>query len=1128
MKSCEQTYKELLCRLRRLRRFLQVNEWLTSAALAVIVLACAAVLLPAFALLFRAQGTARWLLSFLFFAAACGALALLLKVPVQWIWRRDSGDMSDLALRVGRAVGTVRDRFANAMQVYREQRYGPLHTVSRSLAEEALTAAAQEIADFEFTSVVDRRPTRRLGTAAVACAGLAVFLWFGVPQFLADGFGALLHPAIGPLVMEEVIQVAPGDTAIIKGESLTVDIRSAHVDRPSARIERRTAGSDYLESSAAMRRAAGHYQYRFENVREEFSYRVLLAGHQSRWFNVRVTELPEVRTLQVFLRFPKYTGLPSRSLEENVGDIQALPGTVATVRVRSNKDLASAHLVFDDGSRVPLTSAGHDLAGSFTVRREATYHVALLDNDRLTNEEAITYRVQLRGDAGPSVRIVFPGQDMDLGEDMRASLLVQAEDDFGFSRLQLAYEIQRNGQGENGAKAWRLPIAAEGRHLQHTVEWDLTTLGLLPDDVVAYYAEVFDNDAVSGPKSARSETYRLRFPSLQEIFQELAADQDNVAGELQKNYEQTRQFKETVDRLVQEMKKDPKINWEQKQKLSQAAGASEKAQQQLQELQQRLDETMAMMEKNDLLSTATLQKYMELQKLMQELTSPQMKKALEELQKAMENLSPQQLEEALKNFQLSQEDLLKNLERTINLLKQVQAEQKLDEAIRRLQEMRARQEEINQQASQTPEHKPAAHLAENEKALKQEAEALQKSLEDLSRQMVQVPQAPAQKIEQAAQMMDSANMGGEMQQMSNQLQQGEMKLAQQTGRRLSQLLQQVEGALRNAQQEMQSNQKRAVMQALQRSSNDLLHLSKSQEHLLKQSNEANTAVPQFNQMADEQQNLMAGLQRVAEQLVNLSQKTFAVTPEVARALGRSMAKMQEALDALEQRSGREAGRGQGEAMQGLDRAVRELREALREMSASSSASGFDQFMQRLLGISGRQQSINQETQQLGEQGRAEMEQRAAVARLAAQQLAVQKSLEQLAAEVGSRSEILGRLDQIAKDMEEVVKDLQNRAVDRQTVERQQRILSRLLDAQRSLRERDFSKERQAETGKTYRTISPGPLPPDLGERASRMQQDLLRALQENYTRDFQQLIQRYFEALSQQERQRAQATSPRP
>ena len=1126
--SPEQIYQELHARLRRLRQSLRLHEWLVNASLAVIALTAAVILLSALAKLMSGATAARWLFFILFFVLLAGTMVLLFISPVRWMMRRAPVDLSDLALLVGRGVQKVRDRLADALQVYREQQAKQDGEISRSLAEHALIVAAAELSDEDFTSVVDRAKTRRRGMAAVATLVAAILLWLIAPKFLSDGFAALLNPSRNVGETELAIDVSPGDAEVIKGETLAIDIHSTGLDRPSARVERRVADSDYLEAQSASRRSTGLYQHKFENVREDFSYRVQLGGAQSRWFGVRVVELPQVRRLNVSLQFPKYTGLPPRELEENVGDVQALAGTIASLRVQSNKELSSAQLAFDDGSFIPLTSRGQDFAGSFTVRRDGSYQVALQDETKLANKDAITYRVQVLADASPTVRITFPGQDADLGEDMRAPLTIQADDDYGFSRLQIVYEIMRSGQTDGKANTWRIPISSTGNHLQQTAEWDLTSLGLLPDDVVAYYAEVFDNDAVSGPKSARSETYHLRFPSIEEIFDELADNQDEAVDELQQSYEQTRQLKEAVDKVVQEMKKDPDLDWEQKQKLNEAAGASEKTQQQMEDLQKRLDEMLSTMERNDLLSAETMKKYEELQKLMQELTSPEMKKALEEIQKAMKELSPEQLQEALKNFQFSQEQLLQNLERTINLLKQVQAEQKLDEAIKKLQELQKRQEEINKKTAESSQDKPNDNLSRQEEAIKADAESLQKSLQDLSKQMAQVPQAPSQKIDQASQMMDSGDMTGEMQRMSNQLQQGEMQSAQQSGQRISQLMQQMQTALQSAQQDMQSSQKRAVMQAMQRASNDLLQLSKSQEQLMKQSGSQNNSASRFNELADQQQNLMSGLQRVAEQLGDLSQKTLAVTPEVARALGQAMAKMQESLKAIEQRNGRDAGRGQGEAMQGLDRAVSEMREAMRNMSGSSSGSGFDQFMQRLLGLSGQQQSINQETQQMGEQGMNSMQQRAAMARLAAQQLAVQKSLEQLAAEAGQRSDILGRLDQAAKEMEDVVKDLQNRNVGRQTIERQQHILSRMLDAQRSMRERDFSKQREAETGKTYRALSPGALPEDFGERASRMQQDLLRALQENYSRDYKELIQKYFDALSQQERQRAQGASQRP
>jgi len=403
--------------------------------------------------------------------------------------------------------------------------------------------------------------------------------------------------------------------------------------------------------------------------------------------------------------------------------------------------------------------------------------------------------------------------------------------------------------------------------------------------------------------------------------------------------------------------------------------------------------------------------------------------------------------------------------------------------------------------------------------VKEDTPALEKLLQDLSKTMKEMQQqAPGEKIEAAAQQMQSQDLAGEMQQMANQMQQAQMPRAQQTGQQIAQSLQQMQAGLQGAQQEMQQSQQRAIMQALQRSSSNLLQLSQQQEQLGMQSSGMNRSGNEFNQAADQQQEMLAGLQRVTTQLFDLAQKSFAVTPEIARALGQSMNNMQEALAQMEERNGPGAAQAQGRAMQGLDQAVAGLRQSMKQMGGSGGMSmGMDQFMQRLLGLSGKQQGINQESQQMGEQGLEGMRQQAAMARLAAEQAAVQKSLEQLLQEFGSRKEILGRLDQTAQDMDQVVKDLQENRLGRQTLERQQQILSRMLDAQRSMRERDLSEERQAESGKKYRAGDPGELPAGLGERRTKLQEDLLRAMREKYARDYRDLIQKYFDVLAKEQ-----------
>ena len=177
-----------------------------------------------------------------------------------------------------------------------------------------------------------------------------------------------------------------------------------------------------------------------------------------------------------------------------------------------------------------------------------------------------------------------------------------------------------------------------------------------------------------------------------------------------------------------------------------------------------------------------------------------------------------------------------------------------------------------------------------------------------------------------------------------------------------------------------------------------------------------------------------------------------------------------------------------------------------------------EMMQRMMGISNQQQGINQQTAGMGQKpGGLSMGEQAAMSRLAAEQEALRKSLEQLRGEAGNRSELLGDLEKVGQDMEEVVKDCQKRHVNPNTINRQKRILSRLLDAQRSVHNRDFSKKRKAGTGKKYRMVSPNALPSDLLSSKDRLKNELLKAMKEGYSKDYRELIRRYFDSLSREQ-----------
>jgi hypothetical protein len=187
-------------------------------------------------------------------------------------------------------------------------------------------------------------------------------------------------------------------------------------------------------------------------------------------------------------------------------------------------------------------------------------------------------------------------------------------------------------------------------------------------------------------------------------------------------------------------------------------------------------------------------------------------------------------------------------------------------------------------------------------------------------------------------------------------------------------------------------------------------------------------------------------------------------------------------------------------------------------SGQGQGSGGQGFMQKLQQLAMQQQGINMAMQQMM-QGRMSPEQQAKFSRLTREQGRAQKAMQQLAEEEKQfesktgRKRALGNLDKIAEDMNEVLKDMQSGKVRPETMRRQDRILSRLLDATRSVHERDYEKKREAKSGENYTRKSPAQLDLSTTEGKNRALRELLKAAGKGYTKDYEEMIRRYFQAL---------------
>ena len=182
------------------------------------------------------------------------------------------------------------------------------------------------------------------------------------------------------------------------------------------------------------------------------------------------------------------------------------------------------------------------------------------------------------------------------------------------------------------------------------------------------------------------------------------------------------------------------------------------------------------------------------------------------------------------------------------------------------------------------------------------------------------------------------------------------------------------------------------------------------------------------------------------------------------------------------------------------------------------ASGMESYLEQLEQMAKEQQQINQGTDQCmmpggGMPGQMNI-QEALMQRLQSQQKALQEQLGEMLSENPGEQGGEG-LSKAMDDMEEVIKDFKRKKIDRETIDKQEKILSRMLDSQKSLKQKDYNEKRKSKTAEKIDYDGPISLPDDKGERQTILTNALEDALNQGYSTDYQIIMKKYFKYLEQ-------------
>jgi len=1038
----------------------------------------------------------------------------------------------EISEHIGNFFPQIKDKLHNAIQLVREREKS---LYSPELIDASLFDVYAIIEPLDFLSSVDTtrlKSIRKKFTYAFAGAAILVLI---SPVNFYSAFNRVLDYSHNYNSQSKFIfHVEPGNKEIVRGESVPVKVtlEQSGISLPNfssttLTLFKRQQGQAKYETQTLKADRNGAFITEFSLIKNSLWYYAEFENEKSGEFSISVLDKPIVRSFHLKLTPPRYTKLPEKELEENSGDVSAYKGTKISLHLTSSKELKTGTIQFSDSSSLPMNVKGKQADIAFPLIAEKQYHVELEDENSLRNDNPITYRLAIIPDEFPTATIVIPGKNIDADESMQLDMQLQLKDDFGFSKLRLAHKLVHSKyeppQEEFIFEELDIP-SLFNRVMDFSYRWNFMSLQLAPEDIVQYYLEVFDNDNVSGPKSGKSQTYLLRLPSLEEVFADANKNQNDVMQSLSSASQEANQLRKELEKLNQEMKKRPeKLDWLQKKKAEELAKKYQDVKQKVENASQQLDEMMKQTEQNQLLSPQTMQKYDELQKLMKELDSPEFRELLKKMAEQQKPLSPEDMKEAMKNLSFNEEQFRKALERMMELMKRLAMEQKLDELLKRTEEAIKQQKDLKEKTEKSPKEK-SDELSKKQSDVQKQTDKLEQESKELAEKMKEFSdEMPVEQMEKANEKMEKNNPQLQMQKSQQQMKSGQMAEASQSQQNAQQSLEQFMQDLKDAQKEMRSKQQEQVAKEMQKQIENALKLSQEQEQMKNESQQLEYQSPRFREQMQQQNELLNDVQSVANALANLGKKTFAISPEMGKALGDAMKQMGSAMEGLENRNGQISAQQQTQAMSSLNRAAAIMQNALNAMQKGGGGGGGMQGMMQSLGQSAEAQGgINEGTQGAmgGGKGGMTQEQAAAMSRLAQQQSQLGKSMSELANEASQTEELsklLGDLENIAKEMQEVATDMEQGNVNPATLQKQERILSRLLDSQRSMRERDYEKRRQAEQGKNVTRISPSELDLNSLEGKNQLQQDLLKALREKYSKDYETLIRKYFEALQKAE-----------
>jgi hypothetical protein len=1073
---------------------------------------------------------ARLLVFSSFIALVLFCIYRFLKLPLRWwIYKRGLGQ-AESAQMVGQYFPTIGDRLLNLLQLAELP-------MTSELAQAGIAQKSRVMQGISFEQAIDLRENRKyLKYFAVPFLLMGV-LWVVDQNIFTQGTKRIVqfNTEFSPEAPFK-FTIPNGNLTAFFNEDFTLNLNlDGDVIPESAYI---VSGRQRLKMEQVK---PGEFAYTFERIQAPMTFQFEASGFFSSNYDIEILNRPELTELKIDLAFPRYLARKPEQLT-NTGNLEIPEGTKVTWTI-GGAHANSASIGFGGGEETPMQLIGDQIFTYGNNFSDPQDYWISLENDRAKNKDKIAYSIRVIKDQSPDIVV----------DHVRDSVLFKTvllggsvSDDYGLTALELRYHIVKEGRSKpTEEKKVSLGLNSQSNQQSFFYQWVLDSLHLKPGDQLNYYLQVWDNDGVNGHKSTKSSMYVFALPGEGEMKAEISKSQAATQGKVDRSLNKAKELRESVEQAQQKLRGKQNLDWQDKKMLEDLVQQKSGLDQLINELQK---ENRVLDEKKNAFSDEENQRIKEkseqIQKLMDQLLDEETKKLFEELEKLLkENSDPSQIQRMLEKMDRKGNNLEKELQRALELMKQMNREYKLERAIEELKEQTEKQEQLRKetdmldnknnkdfkdlkdgkqkdleqqkdstkdgqkdsdqkdgdnkdqdnsqknQDNKNQDDKTAGDqkngdnknsdqknddqnsdksLDERQDDLSKEFEQFEKDVEELNKldeEMDEESGAPSK--EEMEQVKDA------QEQSKQSLQNGKSKQSSQQQQKAIKQMKQMQQNMQNMQSSMEMEMDMQNLEALRQIIHGLIKLSYDQESLMKEFVPIQQTDPRYIQLGQDQLKIKDDAKILEDSLLALSKKDAFMSSVVTKEVGELNSHMDKAVENVRERRKGNAGTEMQLSMTSINNLALMLKDhfdMMQQMMANAmkmpgkGKKGKQKGQQMNLGK--MQQQINERIQQMKKSGIDGREMSEELARVAAEQERIRRALQEMQEKLRQQGGKVPGGDLPGK-MEQTEMDLVNKQITEQTIRRQQEIMTRLLETEKSLREQNMDDERKGETAKDY-------------------------------------------------------------